>query len=590
MIINKFIPKQNQVNKIIISLQSLSIFGEGCSKLNNNNNNNNTRNHYSSSANAHLLYKSVNDNSNENEGNLKIAHCVSCKCTPSSTTPPLNQFQVQQQQQQQQQKIIVPTPPLPPPPINNTTAAAAATTNTTTTTTPTTTKPQVSFYKRNLPSHLVEFSSEEGRKLFRDALQQGYMEGYFALAEQFVSQSDPAYCGLATLAMILNSLKIDPKRLWKGPWRWFAEDMLDCCTPIESVKKRGITFTEFACLSRCNGANIRQFRGDEVDIDQFRESIKEACSGDGTHLVISYSRKVLGQTGSGHYSPIGGYHEGRDLALVLDVARFKYSPHWVPVEVLWESMRAIDKDTNRPRGYYLMSRDPSYQPSFCRVKNTLSWASIADQFMNGLPSILEQAQPQTVEQVIETVFQSLPQETPLVLCAYSHELHRRLTNPLAASLVSVQNEDSKFPYLKQTTKFERMNWESFFKEIQNSQAYQLINPMINGGRIKWKISHRHDLSLQPSESCHDFPNELAALMYLSFPSQIYNRLSSSLRDQLSILRNLDGLDPEVISEIMKIREEMFLVNQSPCQCSPSEKTGCNGTTTTTTSSTQQQKN
>ena len=56
--------------------------------------------------------------------------------------------------------------------------------------------------------------------------------------------------------MVLNALAIDPKRVWKGPWRWFAEDLLDCCSPLEVVKKEGVTFTQFACLAKCNGATV----------------------------------------------------------------------------------------------------------------------------------------------------------------------------------------------------------------------------------------------------------------------------------------------------------------------------------------------
>lgn len=40
-------------------------------------------------------------------------------------------------------------------------------------------------------------------------------------------------------------------------------------------------------------------------------------------LVAGYSRRVLGQTGDGHFSPVGGFHRGRDLVLLMDVARFK---------------------------------------------------------------------------------------------------------------------------------------------------------------------------------------------------------------------------------------------------------------------------
>jgi Phytochelatin synthase len=57
------------------------------------------------------------------------------------------------------------------------------------------------------------------------------------------------------------------------------------------------------------------------------------------------------QTGTGHFSPIGGYHAGKDMALLLDVARFKYPPHWVPLCLLWEAINTVDNSTGLPRGY-----------------------------------------------------------------------------------------------------------------------------------------------------------------------------------------------------------------------------------------------
>lgn len=56
------------------------------------------------------------------------------------------------------------------------------------------------------------------------------------------------------------------------------------------------------------------------------------------------------QTGSGHFSPIGGYHAGKDMVLILDVARFKYPPHWVPLSLLWEAMNTVDEATGHRRG------------------------------------------------------------------------------------------------------------------------------------------------------------------------------------------------------------------------------------------------
>lgn len=51
------------------------------------------------------------------------------------------------------------------------------------------------------------------------------MVGFFKLISYFQTQSEPAYCGLASLAMVLNALAIDPGRKWKGnPYfsRWWS--------------------------------------------------------------------------------------------------------------------------------------------------------------------------------------------------------------------------------------------------------------------------------------------------------------------------------------------------------------------------------
>src|SRR5437016_8965536 len=90
------------------------------------------------------------------------------------------------------------------------------------------------LYRRPLPSDAIAFSSPEGRQILVEALATEGLNGYFRLAEQFHTQSDPAFCGLGSLVVALNALAIDPERLWKGPWRWFTEDLLDCCVPLRS--------------------------------------------------------------------------------------------------------------------------------------------------------------------------------------------------------------------------------------------------------------------------------------------------------------------------------------------------------------------
>jgi glutathione gamma-glutamylcysteinyltransferase len=222
------------------------------------------------------------------------------------------------------------------------------------------------------------------------------MEGWFALSEQFHTQSDPAFCGLGTLVVALNALEIDPGRVWKGPWRWYGEELLDCCLPLEQVRERGVTLDQLACLARCNGAHARIDRADEASADALREAVRNAAHrARGQVVVAGYSRKELGQTGDGHYSPIGGYHAARDLALVLDVARFKYPPHWVPIETLHRAMRAPDPATGRARGFIVLERSPFPAALFFRVLLEGDLAGMKKLLFEEIPASLAAPDPRS---------------------------------------------------------------------------------------------------------------------------------------------------------------------------------------------------
>ncbi|KAG0234207.1 hypothetical protein BGW42_006845 [Actinomortierella wolfii] len=227
------------------------------------------------------------------------------------------------------------------------------------------------FYRRKLPDHLISFTSPKGKELFREMLASGYGEGYFSLVGNFTTQSEPAFCGPASLAMVLNSLEIDPQRRWKGAWRWYSDELLECCAPRDQVKAKGITFSQFACLSKCH-CEVQVRRAEQVTLDMFKKDLEMVCSRDDIHMVVSFSRKSLGQTGDGHFSPIGGYVPDKGMVLVLDTARYKYPSYFVKVEDLWKSLFPIDVETGNSRGYFLLSANPNQPPiSLCKLpKNT----------------------------------------------------------------------------------------------------------------------------------------------------------------------------------------------------------------------------
>ena len=236
-------------------------------------------------------------------------------------------------------------------------------------------EPKYSVHKRVLPAELTAFSSPKGKEYLMEALFiDGTAESYWRLTEQFVNQSDPAFCGVTTLLMCLNAMCIDPNIRWRGGWRYFgSEEMLldRCCLSTERIRRLGITLEDFTQLARCQGLNVQLKRPSpptdeeehsietnytQYSLDDFRKDVQTILSDKIHHplLVTSFSRQALGQTGDGHFSPIAAYHKGTDQCLIMDVARFKYAPYWASVEDLYRSMQEEDSVTHKPRGWFLL--------------------------------------------------------------------------------------------------------------------------------------------------------------------------------------------------------------------------------------------
>ena len=247
-------------------------------------------------------------------------------------------------------------------------------------------EPTYSVHKRILPASLTALSSVKGREYLLQSLNQNSAESYWALMEQFVNQSDPAFCGITTLMMVMNTMCIDPNVRWKGGWRFYGSEevLLDrCCLSMERISRVGVTLEEFRMLAKCHGLSVelkRPFPSDEQEqqrsytvkhhhhqqqhhrptefksLECFREDIKQVLMTPDSKsiLVVSFSRASLEQTGDGHFSPIAAYHEPTDQVLVLDVARFKYAPYWVPVRDLYHAMQPKDSATKRSRGWFVL--------------------------------------------------------------------------------------------------------------------------------------------------------------------------------------------------------------------------------------------
>ncbi len=355
----------------------------------------------------------------------------------------------------------------------------------------------------------------------------GGMAGYFPLAEQFHTQTEPAFCGLGTLVIILNALAIDPQRIWKGVWRWYGEEFLDCCHPLATIRDHGITFDEFVCLARCNGAIATPCRYHQSSLTDFRETVQQICATSaGIHLVAAYSRRILGQTGDGHFSPIAGYHAQRDLVLILDVARFKYPPHWVPLPLLWQAFEPIDPTTNQCRGYIALRKSNTLQDTFFHIAFDLKeWYEIASYVASIIPIALERAKPISADSAIRIILRNLPEQYFRIL-------------GFATSSIDIPPE-------LQTA-------------IRNHPLFRIVEQV-------WL----QERSLLP-RSPHSL--ETIPVILLACPESLYRTLNTPLQNWFSEVRQTETMDAVLAREILKLREQMIAL-QELCQIQASVPSG-----------------
>lgn len=89
-------------------------------------------------------------------------------------------------------------------------------------------------------------------------------------------------------------------------------------------------------------------------LTNFVPKLKPTKARSGDYIIVNYQRSVLGQSKSGHISPLAAYHEQSDRFLIEDVASYKYPPVWVSTENLWKAMNTTDSISQKTRGYLVV--------------------------------------------------------------------------------------------------------------------------------------------------------------------------------------------------------------------------------------------
>jgi hypothetical protein len=207
---------------------------------------------------------------------------------------------------------------------------------------------------------LIPFSSSEGEKLLIDSQSR---QDYFLLGNQFVTQINQAYCGVASSVMVLNALGLPaPVSPQYKPFKLFTQDNFfdreeaKKVVSSETVSKRGMTLAQLAGLLTSHGAKTTIYHGADVNLDKFRSLLRQNLSERNNFTIVNYFRKSVGQEGGGHISPLAAYNQTSDRFLILDVSRYKYPPVWVKAIDLWQAIKTTDRDSGKTRGFVLVTK------------------------------------------------------------------------------------------------------------------------------------------------------------------------------------------------------------------------------------------
>lgn len=210
-----------------------------------------------------------------------------------------------------------------------------------------------------LPENLINFNSSQGETLLVESQSR---KDYIPLSLQFETQENLAFCGVASMVMVLNALSIPAPTAteWVRYNRFTQDNFFDNpkteeVISKETVSRQGMTLQELGGLLKSYPLDVEVYHGGEVSLEEFRRRIVNNLKQENNFVLVNYLRSSIGQERGGHISPIAAYHQDSDRLLILDVSRYKYPPIWVSVEELWKATNTIDSTSEKTRGFVLIS-------------------------------------------------------------------------------------------------------------------------------------------------------------------------------------------------------------------------------------------
>ncbi len=212
-----------------------------------------------------------------------------------------------------------------------------------------------------IPNQLFALSHPIGQQRL---LQSDYRQAYWPLATYFETQRNQAYCSVATSVIALNALGLPrPATTLYPDFPFFTQQDFFAgvdkkLADPEVVAREGMTMDQLSAVLTHYAVTTEKVFGDTLDAPQLRELLKKHLREQDRFVLLNFNRRFTGEIGAGHWSPLAAYHEPSDSVLLMDVARYKYPPVWVPLTDLLTGAQDPDSLSGKARGLLIISKKP----------------------------------------------------------------------------------------------------------------------------------------------------------------------------------------------------------------------------------------
>jgi Phytochelatin synthase len=186
---------------------------------------------------------------------------------------------------------------------------------------------------------------------------------FFIMQQGWDVQENQVYCPLATAAAILNSLRgmlTLPTDPLYNPYPYATQNgLFNRCTDRNVILRNttfdgilaapgGLSLDQTEALLKCHlpsdswSVDARHVDPSVISIDQMRKALVLSLMSPSSRVLVNFNRAMANQVGEGHFSPIGSYSHAKDAFLIMDVAKYKYPPVWMPTSVLYRALSTVD--------------------------------------------------------------------------------------------------------------------------------------------------------------------------------------------------------------------------------------------------------